>query len=352
MNLLYLIDSLDVGGAETLLVNTINELVLKTDWNIAVGTTQKPDGKLKEKLNPSVTYQHFDCTGRRLLSGIKSVNQFIKKHKIDLVHAHSYNSIIISRFASNKKIKLGASYHNLDFNPSSVYYSRARVFLDKLTFPKQSFSIYVSEQVKKSVERIRKGNSRFYILPNFADKKFHPVYKFNERPSLKIIAVGNLKAVKNFELAVGEMTYVKDDPIQIDIYGDGPLHQDLSNAIRLSQVNVSLMGKKEISPELLKGYDVFLMTSKNEGMPISLLEAMSCGLPCILPDHLPVMKEVAEDAALYFSINKSSDLADKLLFLLNNKPELQHMSNTAVKRSGYYSIEKHIKSIISIYQDA
>jgi glycosyltransferase involved in cell wall biosynthesis len=352
MNLLYLIDSLDVGGAETLLVNTINELVLKTDWNIAIGTTQKPDGKLKEKLSPSVTYLHFDCAGIGFLGGIKSINRFIRNHKIDLVHAHSYNSIIISRVASNKKVKLGASYHNLDFNPSSVYYSKARVFLDKLTFPKKSFSIYVSEQVKNSVERIRKGDSKFYVLPNFADKKFYPVYKFNERACLKIIAVGNLKEVKNFELAVSEMAYLKNEPIHIDIYGDGPLHQELSDNIQLNQVNVSLMGKKEISPELLKDYDVFLMTSKNEGMPISLLEAISCGLPCILPDQLPIMKEVADSAALYFSINKPSDLASKLSFLLNNKPELQHMSTMAVKRSGYYSIEKHTQSIISIYHGA
>jgi len=86
---------------------------------------------------------------------------------------------------------------------------------------------------------------------------------------------------------------------------------------------MKFMIRQQININILSKYDAFLMTSINEGMPISLLEALSVGLPCIMPDHLIIMNEVAQEAANYFSIKESNSLSNKLVRLINNKNTLQ-----------------------------
>ena len=100
---------------------------------------------------------------------------------------------------------------------------------------------------------------------------------------------------------------------------------------------------------ILSQYDALLMTSHNEGMPISLLEAMRVGLPSVLPSHLPVMKEMAQNSARYFSINDSNELSKVLIEILENKQMLSNMSFEAGCQSKLFSIETHISKLFKVY---
>jgi glycosyltransferase involved in cell wall biosynthesis len=351
MKILYLIDTIERGGAETLLINTVNELCRFPRVTIYVGTTIKGNGELVKQLDPSITYFHFPCAGMKFLSGANRINGFIKKNDITHVHAHLNNSIMVARFALTKSVRFFQTYHNLDFNPGSVYYSKWRVQLDKLTFKSRFVSIYVSNQVRDSVEQLRKHKSDFYVLNNFADRKFNAGYVFKSDLSLALICIGNLKAVKNFEMTIPVMQKLADYNISLDIYGDGPLKDSLDRQLKETGVHIELKGRREITPSILNKYDLFLMTSKNEGMPISLLEAISFGMPCVLPNHLPIMKEIAQEAALYFSISEPFSLVRAILEIYKNKNQLMDMSRVALERAKLYSAQKHISKLVKIYNN-
>ena len=350
-HVLYLIDSLGMGGAETIVVNTLNHLSTKyPSVKFSLFTTADERGPLAKKITANIIYKHVNCTGINFFIGVLKVRAYIKENKVTHIHTHLYHSMMVGRLAANSKINLIETFHNLEYHPASVYYSKWRVELDKITYIKKSISIYVSNQVKGSLENFRPSNHSNIVLNNFAGCEFKYNYRLKVEPSLKIIAIGNLKTDKNFKLALEVLSQLDNIDISLDIYGEGFLRPELDKRIKSDNLKVRLMGSVIIEPNIFLNYDAFIMTSLNEGMPISLLEAINFGMPCILPKHLAVMKQVAQNAGLYFSVNDVSSLKDILLKLFNNKALLEFMSLETKKQATLFTIEEHIRSIVDIYK--
>jgi len=350
MILLYLIDSLSLGGAETIVVNTLNYINDKyPDIKITLATTVTDGGILKKKLNNTIQYRHFKCSKDHFFKGVFQLKKYAQAHHITHIHAHLFHSIIIGRLIKISSVNLFETYHNLEYDKRSVYYSWWRVYLDKLTYKKNSFSIYVSEDVAKPVQRLRKHKNNHVLLNNFAGMEFVYKYNFTNNNTLKLIAIGNLKLDKNFIYALETFTHFKSFSISLDIYGEGPLRAEFENFIKINNIRVRLMGRHQMDSDILSSYDAFLMTSLNEGMPISLLEAMGVGLPSVLPSHLPVMEEVAHTSARYFSINDCNELSKLLVEILENKEMLSAMSITAAHQSKLYNIDTHVSKLLEVY---
>lgn len=350
MHILYLIDGLTLGGAETIVINTLN-YIKKTHpaLEISLITTFTAEGHLKHKLDRAIYFQHIDCRRFNFFGGVKQVKKYAKENSVTHIHSHLYHSIIIGRIVKKRNVFLFETFHNLEYNKTSIYYSWWRIIADKLTFNSESISIYVSEEVALSVERIRKKNHNCIVLNNFAGLDFFYNYNYQNNNRLKLIAIGNLKADKNFKFALEAFDFLKSYPISLDIYGEGALRPELEDFIKAKEINVKLIGRLPMETKILSEYDAFLMTSINEGMPISLLEAMGVGLPSILPNHLTIMKEVAQNSAQYFSIKKSFELSKILLQILAQKKVLLDMSKEAAVRSKLYDIHTHVTKLFEIY---
>ena len=350
MHILYIIDGLTLGGAETIVINTLNFIKQNhPKVKLSLITTFTEEGHLKHKLNLDINSRHVDCRRINFFKGASTIKKYIKENKVTHVHTHLYHSIIIGRIVTHPNLLLFETFHNLEYNKNSVYYSWWRVIADRITFNKDSHSIYVSEEVAQSVQRIRKNYRKFSVLNNFAGLNFSYNYQYKNNKSLNLIAIGNLKADKNFKYALAAFTSLKQYPISLDIYGEGSLRNEIQKYINVNKVKVRLIGRMQMEIDILAGYDAFLMTSLNEGMPISLLEAMGVGLPSILPNHLTVMKEVARDSARYFSINDTMELSNTLVEILENKEMLLAMSEVAAKQSELYKIDTHVAKLFEVY---
>lgn len=349
MKILYIIDSLETGGAERLVIDTANQLFF-LNIKVQVVTTVKERGTLKNLLNKNIPCNYIDCNWKNIFSGVQKLRKHILSNGITHVHAHLYHSMIISRLACFKNLKLFATYHNLEYDPSDMFFSRSRVLLDKITLRKSYTSLFVSAPVMHVVQHQRGKSKRDYVLYNFPSNRFITSYTFNSTPALKLVTVGSVKPVKNFSFLLRAFKFLKEENIFLDIYGDGESMDELQNFIDTNDLfNVCLKGKANIDSDLLSNYDVFVMSSYSEGMPVALIEAITTGLPSLLPDHLQVMKDVAADSALYFDINKEKSFVDRVLTLLNNKEGLIAMSEKAIVRSKDFSLQKHIEKLLTIY---
>jgi glycosyltransferase involved in cell wall biosynthesis len=349
--ILYLIDNLNIGGAEELLVNTANELAKNDQYIVHVGTTKAPNGPLHKHLLPKVNYIHFNCRRLTYLFGIIKLRKYIRDNNINIVHGHLESSIIVSRIGCNKKTKLVATYHNMEFSKESVYYGYRKVFFERLTYNKNSFSIYVSKNVQALVESIRPSNPGYCeVLNNFSVKTTNGNYKPNPAGGLRLVTIANIKASKNIPFILEVMVDLKDYSIYWDIYGDGVLKPKFENEITRLNINVRLLGSQPISNDLFYSYDLFALTSLSEGMPLALLEALGYGMPSLLPDHMPIMKEIAGDSAFYFSIHDKDRFKKKLIDLLENKEALPKMSAVAISQNSLFSMKNHIDKLNGIYE--
>lgn len=352
INLLFLIDSLQTGGAEKLVVDTANYLAEKeSDFQVHIATTTKDGGELSKDLNPAIQVVFIDCNYRHIFRGIRNIRRYIRKNNITHIHAHLYHSILIARLAEVKGTALFFTYHNIEYDPADIFFSRTRVWLDKLTLRSRYTSIYVSDPVREVVQKNRGGGKHEYVLYNFPSERFYPAYVVNENEELKLIAVGSLKPVKNFGFLISALDDLKESNVLLDIYGDGHQRQELEDQIAKKGLNsrISLKGKAYITSGILAMYDCFVMCSISEGMPVSLIEAMATGLPSLLPNHLQVMKDVAASSAEYFSIHSIPSFVAGIKSLLHDKEQLKVMSATALELSQKFALSSHMSSLKAIY---
>lgn len=115
----------------------------------------------------------------------------------------------------------------------------------------------------------------------------------------KIISSGRLVPDKGFDVLIEAFAQVATDlpDWTLHIYGDGPAKKSLENLIRIFDLEdrVFLEGQTEDMQAALMKASFFVLSSKAEGLPMSLIEAQSLGLPCISTDCAPGIREIVEE---------------------------------------------------------
>lgn len=193
-----------------------------------------------------------------------------------------------------------------------------RYALNKLLNKNNQF-ICISEQVKNELNEIFGTNESFKIISNAIDiSLFSPSTNKKEIRSkygiplnkIVLIAVGRLVDVKQpLKIIKMHEQLSKNLDCFLVLVGDGPLRKSLENYVRHQKINgVKFTGNinRENLPEFYNSADYYVMASKYEGLPVTLLEAMSCGLPSILSDipSLQIAKEA--DCGFFVDFDKKN----------------------------------------------
>lgn len=155
------------------------------------------------------------------------------------------------------------------------------------------------------------------VIPNPIPKALETrIWSRRQRLARKIIAVGRFDAGKQFDVLLeifSSLVAIHND-CKLRIIGDGPLRDDLEAAARRLGISpqVEFPGLiRDIGYELADA-DIFVMTSRQEGFPNVLLEAMASGLPCVAMDCPSGPREISLDGAYARLV----PLGDSAAFLL------------------------------------
>lgn len=350
MKVLHIIDSFVVGGAETLLRNSIEVYQQRYPQVSHEVVAVFEGGPLGEEFEKLAVCHYLNASLKTLPLKLLKLHSLIRQLGVNLVHSHLYLSTLVTRMALPASVPLVSTYHTGFHDPSSIEFSKKRLWADRLTYRSQYYTIYVSEAVKAAIAPALKIDSRHAVLPNFVHQRFRPLYTFKEGNGLRLVSVGNYREQKNHSLAIEALALLPAHAgVSLDIYGSGTLENQLLEQIRQRGVAVNLKGKTSITSELLSQYDAFLMTSKHEGMPLALLEAMVSGLPSFLND-LPELRETAGSAALFFQRNSAEALAQVLLQLCENKAALKPLAQAARTEAKKFVASTYVDALQNIYQ--
>lgn len=313
--ILYVIDNLERGGAETLLVGILPDLQNK--YEVILVTLSDGCAFKNEEIACSRLISLAQHKGKfSFVSSIVKLRKIIKKHRPDLVHAHLVNSSIVARLACPRHIPVAISLHSMlsenVFKQSWLYRN-----MEKLIFNRKHYLIAVSRLVLKDYINSISTPEHSHVLPNYVGDRFMQQPKKNTLPNhkkgIRLISVGNIKKVKNFEYLLHTFKQLKGYDMSLDIYGKG----DSSYANTLMQIiseyklPVRLMGSSNDIASVLPNYDAFVMSSLHEGFGIAAIEAMAMGLPLILSD-IDVLREVSFGNAVFFNLSHPDELAQLL----------------------------------------
>jgi glycosyltransferase involved in cell wall biosynthesis len=174
--------------------------------------------------------------------------------------------------------------------------------------------------------------------------RFKPEFNF-EYHNNSLIFVGRLCEQKNplLALKVAKELRERKFKFKLNIYGDGPLFNEINIFIKENKLNgyVSLnSATKEIKTKFLES-DLLLMTSNYEGFPLVKIEASSQSVPTIMGNFGDSTNEIIIDGVDGFIINSKDpkDYADKIIEVLSNKEKLKKLKETSYKRSFLWNID-------------
>jgi glycosyltransferase involved in cell wall biosynthesis len=350
--LLCVIDSLGRGGAETLLIGILPDLSISYEI-ILVTLTDLCDFK-EEEIISSKRYSLNVTNKFSLFFSIIKLKKIIRLHKPDLIHAHLVNSSIVARMANSTGIPIAISLHSIlsknVYNNSFIYRT-----IEKKIFSKKHFAIAVSNDVLEDYESSIGLPEKSFLLTNYVDGAFinnasvkaKKIAKF----PLKIVSVGNIKRVKNYELLIDCFMLLKDYDISLDIFGTGESSylKELQRIIDVNKLAVKFVGSSDNISTHLKKYDLFVMSSHHEGFGMAVVEAMAIGLPLLLSD-LKVLRTVTHQNAVFFDQNDPRSLANILVNIYDGNINLIDYSETGIELAKkHYTKSLYLKKINEIY---
>jgi glycosyltransferase involved in cell wall biosynthesis len=319
--IVHVIDSLGLGGAEKLLINTIT--VLPDYDHVICLLTNVNKFNTDAFLQVKEVISLGGSSNAQLFGAVLKLRRVIRKYRPALVHAHLLKSTWVARMAVNKHIPLFFTVHNV-LSEDAFKVNRSSYFLEKWSYRKNQFLIGVSREVLRDYDEWIGIKGRSEVVYNLIDPCFFenaiPPDREHIDGKTRLVAVGNLRRQKNYPNLLRAMEALKGRNVSLDIYGEGTLKGALQNLIDASGLNVRLMGRSDKIHELLPAYDGYVMASSFEGYGIAVVEAMASGLPVILSD-LPVLREVSGGKGLFFNPEAPDDIILAIRSFLEIAPE-------------------------------
>lgn len=362
MKIIQLIYSLSSGGAERFVVNLSNELIRQGhDVTICM---------LREDTEPMLTFNKiflrqeikFCSLNFNLGFSFKKValvEAFIKEHNPEVVHCHLNVIPYIFRLSfCNRNIKFVHTIHNI---ASKAAGSKKQYYLNKLFYRSKIIQpVTISKECNKSYVD-------FYHLNNSVciDNGCPSVYSSDllsivalEIESYKtclntpvFIHIARCFPQKNQQLLIDVFNKLNDEGVDYTLLVIGNGFFEEKNRILVDNAcdKIHFLGEKNNIGDYLLCANAFCLTSVYEGLPISLIEAMSCGVPSICTPVGGIPDVVIDGITGFLSKNLTAEsYIEAIKVFLKSRIQSDVIIDEYKKR---FSIVKCTEKYLSVYED-
>ena len=361
MKILMLIDSIDIGGAETHLINLV-QILKKNDIECIVASS----GGLYEKelIDDEIEHVKLAMKSKNILSLIKtiiSLIKLVKKNKIDIIHSHgrmpAFIGNIVSKFTSVRFITTA----HAKVESKSIY---------KYITTYGEYVISVSEDIKKHIiKEFDINEKKISIIPNGIN-----IEKFKNKDvnkqivkdlklksgSIKIMIVSRMDGQLGqicIDLIKKYKTINCQKKIEILVVGDGNRFDEINEIGKLDE-NIKILGKRSDIDELLNIANIVVAVSR------SALEAMAVGKIVILAGgegYLGLFSKELEKKAISdnFTGRNCNVKYDAKLLLNDIEKAIEKISSNKEKEiikygnklvANNYSLKNSVVETIKVYK--
>lgn len=381
LRIAQLIETLGMGGAENLAVRIANALAARGhDSHLFV--VEGP-GPLSDRVDPAVAVDHFDFTrssvrnpltfAGSLLSGRRILARHVAAHGVEIVQTHLPGANFWGLLAQVTGVtQVVATVHNNEEFRYGRSDNRLLLALRKAAYRRIvrrcGGVVVVSEAVRDSLLAElglpRAAGDRIEVVTNGVEIPEPPGPEGRRRARARlgvaedtplVLAAGRLSEQKNFAdlVRVGARLAAAEVPHRLVIAGEGELGPELARQVAELGLDgtIDLPGVVPGLDRLCAGADLFAMTSRWEGLPLVLLEAMAAGLPVVAYD-IPGVREVVvpEETGILVPLGDAEALAAAMAGLLAAPERRRRMGARARARvAAEFSFEGVVRRLEGIY---
>lgn len=282
----------------------------------------------------------------------RQLRKIMNEGNFDIIHTHLNPADFYVSLVKPKHIP---QVHTVHIAYSTDFETKASSkFFEKLFYfnRKDCNLIFLSSYTERDFLDTVSFKGRHFVLNNFIDDSYFNIRARTYIPAtgstLKVIAVGNFRAQKNYFYMLEIFGHLTEYNIELDIYGGGDT-QPYEEIITGRKLKVNLMGQQANINEIIGNYHLFMMSSTNEGFPLSVFEAMAASLPVML-SNIPPLTSIVKDNALYFELNDAEKAASLLLDIANGKLDISSMAVKARQHAEQITRRStYIKNLLGIY---
>lgn len=361
VGVMHVLDTLALGGAERAAVNLVNALP-RQNYRPFLCTT-RGEGPLRDAVAADVGRLALERKNRFDYRAVRRLVDYIRTNKIIILHAHG-SSLFIAAMAACFPPHPIVIWH--------AHYGRValedrRAWAHRLAANRTRAVITVNHQLAEWCGRkLAVPKDRIWCIPNMVSASaIGPgISDLPGTPGSRIVCVANLRAEKDHLSLVRAMAlvvqrYPSAHLLLVGAHSDPAYSASSSYFEAVKQEvarnslgqNISILGQRRDISALLHVCDIGVLSSRTEGLPVSLLEYGMAGLP-VVATQVGECEEVLDrgGAGLLVPPQSPRDLAEALLSLLDSRERRALLGERFLHRvQNLYSAKAIIERVCLVY---
>ena len=346
MKILHVINSMEIGGAQKLLLDLL-PLQAKTE-DVSLLVYERVNNDFEKAilqagikvicLNQPVYHSPAVVTGMRRIF-----------RDYDVVHVHLFPSVYWASLASiGMKVKMVYTEHSTSNRRRGKWYFR---IIERFVYGRYDRIISISPQTQYALQGwLGQSGNRFVVINNAVDiRRFSAI----NRPTIpkSLTMVSRFAPAKDQETVIRAMGLIDDQEVVLRLVGDGSNMDHCKEVAKECGVEdrVLFLGARSDVPELVAESYIGIQSSCWEGFGLTAVEFMAAGKP-IVASRVPGLEQVVEGAGLLFEKGSETELAAIINRLLSNKEEYDRVSERCKLRASKYDIREMSEAYIDVYK--
>lgn len=339
MKVLQFICSTGFYGAERWILALTKHMPACVESHLVV--TLEPgteDLELVKQFSALGKTHQIEMRNRFDLSAINKIAELIKHNNIDLIHTHGYKSDILGVFAARKAgIPCIVTPHG--FENAADIKLRTFIWLGCHSMKLADKVVPLSKQLIEDVKKFGIKAPKLEYIQNGVDLSEVDAVRQTKVPKLdgatkRIGFVGQMISRKNIKAILDcfDSLYSQRQDIELVLLGDGESRQELETYSRTlaSSPAIEFLGFRDDRLELLKDFDLFVMTSTLEGIPRCLMEACAMEIPVSAYDIAGIDQLIThQKTGLLAPLHDISQLQKDWIRLLDDTEHAQQLASSS-----------------------
>lgn len=356
MKVLHVINSLDTGGAEKLLIDLIPRL-------------QKEHHQVDLLLLNGMRTGFYDCL-YNLSNGviyhlgssyynplyIFKIIPYLRKY--DILHVHLFPSqymVVLAKILSFSSVKLVFTEHNTS---NRRLHNKKISWLERFIYRHYHKIICITAEVKEVlVDKLGIAAAKLIVINNGIDLETIHAAKVYDRQSFGfsrdqklLIMVAGFRHQKDHDTVIRAMRTLPT-PYQLIFVGQGERDVELRQLVAELGLTdrVYFLGVRTDVYPLIKMADVAILSSHWEGFGLAAAEAMACGIPTVA-SNVSGLAQVVANGGILFEKGDVSDLIECII-ALENLTYYKQVSVQGMEKAKNYDIQSMVQSTMEVYKE-
>jgi glycosyltransferase involved in cell wall biosynthesis len=288
----------------------------------------------------------------------------IRKFKPDVIHTHTAKAGVLGRLASLLAGRGAVRVHTFHGHLLHGYFSttltKLVILIEKFLAARTSVLIAIGSKVRDDLVVAGIGRAEKYrvFFPGLPAPKV--IAKATAQSALGISAdtlyitfVGRLTQIKRPDrlLDVAAECKVRGLDLRFLVAGEGELFEGSKSRCQRDQLNVTFFGWRNDIDQIFAASDIAILTSDNEGIPLTLIQAAQAGLPIVATSVGSISDIVISESTGYLTQASAPSMADAIEKLARDAQLRKLMGEAGKARATqYFSLDRMIKDHSDLYR--